>query len=42
MAKKVFFSFHYQDIIDFRANVVRNHGQFKLNTQEAGYYDSSM
>lgn len=42
MAKKVFFSFHYQDIIDFRANVVRNHGQFKLNSQEAGYYDSSM
>ena len=42
MAKKVFFSFHYQDVIDFRANVVKNHGQFKLNTQEAGYYDSSM
>jgi hypothetical protein len=42
MAKKVFFSFHYQDVIDFRANVVRNHGQFKLNAQESGYYDSSM
>ena len=42
MAKKVFFSFHYQDVIDFRANVVRNHWSFKLNKDEAGYYDSSM
>jgi len=42
MAKKVFFSFHYQDVIDFRANVVRNHGTFKLNSKEAGFYDSSM
>ena len=42
MAKKVFFSFHYQDVIDFRANVVRNHGKFKLNSQEAGYFDRSM
>lgn len=42
MAKKVFFSFHYQDVSDFRANVVRNHGNFKLDKQEAGYYDSSM
>ena len=42
MAKKVFFSFHYQDVIDFRANVVRNHGTFILSPQDAGYYDSSM
>ncbi len=42
MAKKVFFSFHYQDVIDFRANVVRNHGSFKLSSQDSGYYDSSM
>lgn len=42
MASRVFFSFHYQDVIDFRANVVRNHGSFKLNAGEAGYYDSSM
>jgi hypothetical protein len=42
MAKKVFFSFHYQDVIDFRANVVRNHGNFKLNKGEAGFYDSSI
>ena len=25
MGKKVFFSFHYKDVEDFRANVVRNH-----------------
>jgi len=42
MAKKVFFSFHYQDVIDFRTNVVRNHGNFKLNKGEAGFYDSSI
>jgi hypothetical protein len=42
MASRVFFSFHYQDVIDFRANVVRNHGQFKLSAGEAGYFDSSM
>lgn len=42
MAKKVFFSFHYQDVIDFRANVVRNHGNFKLTKSEAGFYDSSI
>ncbi len=42
MAKKVFFSFHYQDVIDFRANVVRNHGSFKLSKDDAGFYDSSM
>lgn len=42
MAKKVFFSFHYQDVIDFRANTVRKHGSFKLSSKEAGYYDSSI
>lgn len=42
MAKKVFFSFHYQDVIDFRANVVRNHGSFILTKDDAGFYDSSM
>ena len=40
MAKKVFFSFHYQDVIDFRANVVRNHKLTK--TDSAGYFDASM
>ncbi len=42
MAKRVFFSFHYQDVSDFRANVVRNHGSFKLSSKETGYYDSSI
>ena len=42
MAKRVFFSFHYQDVSDFRANVVRNHGSFKLTSQDAGFFDSSM
>lgn len=42
MAKRVFFSFHYQDIIDFRANVVRNHWRLKPNRESAGYYDASI
>lgn len=29
MARSVYFSFHYQDVIDFRANVVRNSGRFR-------------
>jgi|TARA_B110000037_G_C17095798_1_gene495943 hypothetical protein len=40
MAKRVFFSFHYQDVIDFRANVVRNHKTTKDNN--AGYFDASI
>ena len=41
MAKRVYFAFHYKDVIDFRANVVRNH---KLTTgvEAAGYYDYSI
>lgn len=42
MAKKVFFSFHYQDVIDFRANVVRNHWVTKEKQDPAGYIDSSI
>ena len=42
MAKRVFFSFHYQDVIDFRANVVRNHWLTKPDRQEAGFFDSSI
>lgn len=41
MAKRVFFSFHYQDVIDFRANVVRQHWVMK-DREEAGYFDASM
>jgi hypothetical protein len=40
MAKRVFFSFHYQDVMDFRANVVRNHKTTKDNN--AGYFDASI
>lgn len=42
MAKRVFFSFHYQDVIDFRANVVRNHWMTKPNRDEAGFFDASI
>ncbi|MPM13076.1 hypothetical protein SDC9_59431 [bioreactor metagenome] len=40
MAKRVFFSFHYQDVIDFRVNVVRNHKLTK--NDNAGYFDASI
>lgn len=42
MAKRVFFSFHYQDVIEFRANVVRNHWMTKKDRGEAGYFDASV
>jgi hypothetical protein len=42
MARRVFFSFHYQDVIDFRANVVRQHWVTKLNREEAGFFDASL
>lgn len=41
MAKRVYFAFHYQDVIDFRANVVRNH-DFTKDVESAGYYDHSI
>ncbi len=42
MPKRVFFSFHYQDVIDFRVNVVRHSRITKLNSEEAGYFDGSL
>src|SRR5689334_18298875 len=39
MARRVFFSFHYADVMN--ANIVRNSGQFKP-TKETGYYDASL
>jgi hypothetical protein len=42
MAKRVFFSFHYQDVTDFRANVVRNHWMTKPNRGAAGFFDASV
>ena len=41
MAKRVYFAFHYQDVIDFRANVVRKHN-FTSGVEAAGYYDHSI
>ena len=34
MPRSVYFSFHYQDVIDFRANVVRNSGKFRKGEVE--------
>jgi hypothetical protein len=42
MVKRVFFSFHYQDVIDFRANVVRQHWQMKPDRESAGFFDASI
>lgn len=42
MANRVFFSFHYQDVIDFRANTVRNHWVCKPNREAAGFFDASI
>ncbi|HUU20572.1 MAG TPA: TIR domain-containing protein [Sedimentisphaerales bacterium] len=39
MARRVFFSFHYADIMN--ANIVRMSGQFKP-TEETGFYDASL
>lgn len=42
MAKRVFFSFHYEDVANFRANVVRNHWLTKPTREICGYYDASI
>ena len=39
MARRIFFSFNYADIMN--ANIVRNSGQFKP-TAETGFYDASL
>lgn len=41
MAKRVYFAFHYQDVIDFRANVVRKHNAL-TSAESAGYFDASI
>lgn len=41
MAKRVFFSFHYKDVEDFRANVVRNHW-LTSDREICGDYDASI
>lgn len=42
MAKRVFFSFHYDDVKTFRANVVRNHWLTKGDRKDAGFFDASI
>jgi hypothetical protein len=42
MAKRVYFCFHYQDVADFRANVVRNHWMTKADRESAGFFDASL
>lgn len=41
MAKRIFFSFHYQDVMDFRANVVRNHW-ITQDREASGFHDASI
>ena len=41
MAKRVYFAFHYQDVIDLRANVVRKHNVVG-GASAAGYFDHSI
>src|SRR3979490_841746 len=41
MAKRVYFALHYQDVTDFRANVVRKHNALQ-GVVAAGYYDHSI
>lgn len=42
MAKRVYFAFHYQDVINFRANVVRNHWLTRPRRESAGFFDASL
>jgi hypothetical protein len=42
MAKRVYFAFHYQDVINFRATVVRNHWVTKEHRDAAGFFDASL
>ena len=42
MAKRVFFSFHHDDVKSFRANVVRQHWVTKPNREAAGFFDASI
>lgn len=42
MAKRVFFSFHYDDVKSFRANIVRQHWVTKPNRETSGFFDASI
>lgn len=38
MAKSVFFSFHYDDVINWKANIVRNNSEFKKGNDDQYYF----
>src|ERR1039458_1634378 len=42
MARRVYFGFDYEDVADFRANVVRNHWRTKEHREAAGFFDASL
>ncbi|WP_400194252.1 TIR domain-containing protein [Hymenobacter sp. B81] len=42
MARRVFFSFHYEDVKSFRVNVVRNSNFFKLKNDASRIIDASL
>ncbi len=41
MSKRVYFAFHYKGVIEFRANVVRNHNLTE-GVEKAGYFEASI
>lgn len=42
MARRVYFAFDYEDVANFRANVVRMSWVTKPDREEAGFYDASL
>jgi len=42
MARRVYFALHYEDVKDFRANVVRMSWVTKPDREIAGFYDASL
>jgi hypothetical protein len=42
MTQRVFFSFYYQDVIDLRVDVVRQHWFTKPEREAAGFFDASL
>ena len=42
MARRVYFGFDYEDVADFRANVVRNHWMTTEHREAAGFFDASL
>lgn len=42
MAKRVFFSIYYQDVIGFRVVVVRQHWLTRPDREAAGFFDASI